>query len=48
MENASIVFHGNLQQVLENVETGEMIPKLQASHASMCSTATNPSEVKYR
>ena len=36
MENESIVFHGNLQQLLEKVETGEMIPKLQASHAPMC------------
>jgi nitrogenase molybdenum-iron protein alpha/beta subunit len=36
MENDSIVFHGNLQQLLEKVETGEMIPKLQASHAPMC------------
>jgi len=36
MENDSIVFHGSLQQLLEKVETGEMIPKLQASHAPMC------------
>jgi hypothetical protein len=35
-ENNSIVFHGNLQQLLKKVETGEMIPKLQASHAPMC------------
>ena len=27
MENESIVFHGSLQQLLEKVETGEMIPK---------------------
>jgi len=36
MGNDSIVFHGDLQQLLEKVETGEMIPKLQASHAPMC------------
>jgi nitrogenase molybdenum-iron protein alpha/beta subunit len=36
MENDSIVFHGNLRQLLDKVETGEMIPKLQASHAPMC------------
>ncbi len=36
MENDFIVFHGDLQQLLEKVETGEMIPRLQASHAPMC------------
>lgn len=36
MNNDSIVFHGTLQQLLEKVETGEMIPRLQASHAPMC------------
>ncbi|MDD1673265.1 MAG: hypothetical protein LUP99_02515 [Methanomicrobiales archaeon] len=36
MKNDSIVFHGTLQQMLEKVETGEMVPKLQASHAPMC------------
>jgi len=36
MENDSIVFHGDLKQLLEKVETGEMIPRLQASHAPMC------------
>lgn len=36
MKNDSIAFHGNLQQLLEKVESGEMIPKLQASHAPMC------------
>jgi nitrogenase molybdenum-iron protein alpha/beta subunit len=36
MEKDVIVFRGNLQQLLEKVETGEMIPKLQASHAPMC------------
>lgn len=35
-ENDFIVFHGNLRKLLEKVETGEMIPKLQASHAPMC------------
>lgn len=29
-------FTADLQQLLEKVETGEMIPKLQASHAPMC------------
>ena len=36
MENDAIVFHGTLQQLLGKVESGEMIPKLQASHAPMC------------
>jgi len=36
MEKDIIVFHGNLKQLLEKVETGEMIPRLQASHAPMC------------
>jgi nitrogenase molybdenum-iron protein alpha/beta subunit len=36
MGTDSIVFHGTLRQLLEKVETGEMIPKLQASHAPMC------------
>ena len=36
MGNDSIVFHGNLRELLEKVETGELIPKLQASHAPMC------------
>jgi nitrogenase molybdenum-iron protein alpha/beta subunit len=31
-----IVFHGTLQQLLEKVESGEMVPKLQASHAPPC------------
>jgi nitrogenase molybdenum-iron protein alpha/beta subunit len=31
-----IVFHGSLQQLLEKVESGEMVPKLQASHAPPC------------
>ncbi len=40
-ENDFIVFHGNLRQLLEKVETGEMIPKLQASHAPMCKFFTS-------
>ena len=36
MDRERIVFHGNLQQLLEKVECGEMIPKLQASHAPPC------------
>ncbi|MDI6719245.1 MAG: nitrogenase component 1 [Methanomicrobiales archaeon] len=36
MQSDSIVFRGNLRQLLGNVESGEMIPKLQASHAPMC------------
>ena len=31
-----IAFHGTLQQLLEKVESGEMVPKLQASHAPPC------------
>jgi nitrogenase molybdenum-iron protein alpha/beta subunit len=31
-----IAFHGTLAQLLEKVEGGEMIPKLQASHAPPC------------
>ena len=31
-----IVFHGTLQQLLQKVERGEMVPKLQASHAPPC------------
>jgi nitrogenase molybdenum-iron protein alpha/beta subunit len=36
MKQNFVVFHGTLQQLLEKVETGEMVPKLQASHAPMC------------
>jgi len=36
MERDCTAFHGNLQQLLAKVEKGEMIPKLQASHAPMC------------
>jgi len=31
-----IAFHGTLQQLLGKVESGEMVPKLQASHAPPC------------
>jgi len=31
-----IAFHGTLQQLLDKVESGEMVPKLQASHAPPC------------
>ena len=31
-----IVFRGTLQQLLDKVESGEMVPKLQASHAPPC------------
>ncbi|MDI7274427.1 MAG: nitrogenase component 1 [Anaerolineae bacterium] len=31
-----IVFHGSLQQLLGMVERGEMVPRLQASHAPPC------------
>jgi len=31
-----IVFHGSLRQLLDKVERGEMVPKLQASHAPPC------------
>jgi nitrogenase molybdenum-iron protein alpha/beta subunit len=34
--NDRIVFHGTLQQLLRKVEGGEMVPKLQASHAPPC------------
>ena len=36
MGTDSIVFHGSLQELLGKVESGEMVPKLQASHAPMC------------
>ena len=35
-ERQDIVLHGTLQQLVEKVERGEMISKLQASHAPMC------------
>lgn len=36
MEDDRVVFRGTLEQLLEKVERGEMIPKLQASHAPPC------------
>ncbi len=36
MDDSRIAFKGTLQQFLEKVEQGEMIPKLQASHAPPC------------
>jgi len=36
MINRRIAFQGSLAQLLEKVEKGEMIPKLQASHAPPC------------
>ena len=36
MDDSRIAFKGTLQQLLEKVEKGEMIPKLQASHAPPC------------
>ena len=36
MNEDRIAFHGTLQQLLQKVEGGEMIPKLQASHAPPC------------
>jgi nitrogenase molybdenum-iron protein alpha/beta subunit len=42
MENSTcldadrVVFHGTLQQLVNKIESGEMIPKLQASHAPPC------------
>ena len=36
MDDDYIAFRGDLSQLLEKVERGEMIPKLQASHAPPC------------
>ena len=36
MDEERIAFRGNLQELLEKVESGEMVPKLQASHAPPC------------
>ena len=36
MDDKHIAFKGRLQQLVEKVERGEMIPKLQASHAPPC------------
>ncbi|MCL5999079.1 MAG: nitrogenase associated protein [Chloroflexi bacterium] len=35
-DDARIAFHGTLQQLVAKVERGEMVPKLQASHAPPC------------
>lgn len=40
-ESQDIVLHGTLQQLVEKVERGEMISKLQASHAPMCKFFTS-------
>lgn len=36
LSSGRIAFQGTLQQLLEKVEGGEMVPKLQASHAPPC------------
>jgi nitrogenase molybdenum-iron protein alpha/beta subunit len=36
MDMDRIAFHGTLRQLLDKVERGEMVPKLQASHAPPC------------
>ena len=36
MDESRIAFHGTLQELLAKVERGEMVPKLQASHAPPC------------
>ncbi|MCJ7551824.1 MAG: nitrogenase associated protein [Anaerolineae bacterium] len=36
MDNNRIAFQGTLQQLLDKVESGDMVPKLQASHAPPC------------
>ena len=36
MDDRRIAFHGTLGQLVEKVERGEMVPKLQASHAPPC------------
>ncbi|MBM3188724.1 MAG: nitrogenase associated protein [Chloroflexi bacterium] len=36
MDKSRIAFHGTLSQLLEEVESGQMVPKLQASHAPPC------------
>ncbi len=36
MDESRIAFHGPLSQLVHKVETGEMVPKLQASHAPPC------------
>jgi nitrogenase molybdenum-iron protein alpha/beta subunit len=36
MDSPRVVFHGSLAQLVRKVEQGEMVPKLQASHAPPC------------
>ncbi len=36
MDGSRIAFHGTLAELLAKVERGEMVPKLQASHAPPC------------
>jgi len=36
MDESRIAYHGTLRGLLEKVEGGEMVPKLQASHAPPC------------
>ena len=36
MDSTRIAFHGSLQQLVDKVQSGEMVPKLQASHAPPC------------
>ena len=36
LQTDRIAFHGTLQQLVDKVESGEMAPRLQASHASPC------------
>jgi nitrogenase molybdenum-iron protein alpha/beta subunit len=36
VDSSHIAFHGTLQDLLSKVEKGEMVPKLQASHAPPC------------
>lgn len=36
MDESRIAFHGSLSQLVDKVERGEMVPKLQASHAPPC------------
>lgn len=36
MDDSRIAFRGTLRQLLEKVQGGEMVPKLQASHAPPC------------
>jgi len=36
MDVDRIAFHGSLSQLVDKVERGEMVPKLQALHAPPC------------